>query len=853
MTRPLTLLAIALFVCLPALAATPCNLQISMSCTGGTNGTPLHCSSQTLNAGSSACLGEYFVGWFAMAALPQIDIGPTENSAGLTECFSSSDLGIEIDQPFSFCTGNAGLAPGGTLTSEVTITGAPTSIPVVAVTAVYDPTTFDELASVYAFSTVDVPSCVPLISAPPVTQSGVDYTVSWTAVLDPNAQFVVEESTSPNFDANVTTSQVSGLSKTFRHDVTAATTYYYRVRPTVCTGGTPASSQVTQTIVQAPAPPARDNAEATVPFGSTTPVSIPVFIPGPSGKTALADATFNATTDKPYLTVTPSSGPLPPQGTTVTVTANPSALPPGASTGTVQVTSNGAPVANVPVSISLVTPVTPGGKSSPPQNALIIPVVTHVNGAAGPFLSDVRLTNAGATAVKYQVTFTPTQTNATTSSKATQITVDPQQTVALNDIAKNFFGYGATGASTDVGFGALEIRPLNTSSSLTFAASRTYASTLNGTFGQFVAAVPLAQFATRSAIGGVPVPGGGEPGPVATLSLQQVAESAKFRTNLGITEGSGFPASGKIRIVNNAGVVLKETSYSLQPGEHQQLNRFIAGQGITNLEDGRIEVSVESLTGAVTAYASVLDNITTDPLAVKAVEASKISATRYVVPGMAELNNGVNNFHSDVRIYNGGTSDVTATLTYYPMNNGAAKTTTPIVIPRGAVHAVDNVLPTLFQENQGGGSLVVTTNSPSSLVATGRTYTLVDGGGTYGQFIPGVTPAEGLGLGDRPLQVLQLEQSNQFRSNVGLTELTGQPVKVKLSLHLPDSKVTPSVDVQLAANEFRQLNQIIQAMNPGQTYNARITMQVLEGAGRVAAYASVIDNESKDPTYVPAQ
>jgi hypothetical protein len=264
-------------------------------------------------------------------------------------------------------------------------------------------------------------------------------------------------------------------------------------------------------------------------------------------------------------------------------------------------------------------------------------------------------------------------------------------------------------------------------------------------------------------------------------------------------------------------------------------------------------VTIESVTGAVTAYASVLDNITTDPLAVRAIEASKVSANRYVLPGMAELNNGANNFHSDVRIYNAGTSDVTVNLTYYPMNNAAAKTTAPISIARGAVHAIDNVLPTLFGENQGGGSLVLTTSSPTSLVATGRTYTLVEGGGTYGQFIPGVTSTEGLALGDRPLQVLQLEQSDKFRSNVGLVELTGQPVKVKLFLHLPDSKVTPSVDVTLAPNEFRQLNQIIQAINPGQTYNARITMQVIEGAGRVAAYASVIDNESKDPTYVPAQ
>jgi hypothetical protein len=46
----------------------------------------------------------------------------------------------------------------------------------------------------------------------------------------------------------------------------------------------------------------------------------------------------------------------------------------------------------------------------------------------------------------------------------------------------------------------------------------------------------------------------------------------------------------------------------------------------------------------------------------------------------------------------------------------------------------------------------------------------------------------------------------------------------------------------------------ILGLNPGkQTYNARLTVEVVAGTGRVTAYGSVIDNQSKDPTYVPAQ
>jgi hypothetical protein len=88
---------------------------------------------------------------------------------------------------------------------------------------------------------------------------------------------------------------------------------------------------------------------------------------------------------------------------------------------------------------------------------------------------------------------------------------------------------------------------------------------------------------------------------------------------------------------------------------------------------------------------------------------------------------------------------------------------------------------------------------------------------------------------------------------VGLTELTGNGATVRLTLSLPDSKITASTEVTLAPNEFRQLRPIL-ALNPGkQTYNARLTVEVVAGTGRVTAYGSVIDNQSKDPTYVPAQ
>jgi len=837
--RPLLPVVSLLALLSAPLNAQVCNLGITVTCEP--QGSASRCTAVTTNNGSTTCSGFFDTGFEAVQ-------GTLSNyNSGLTgaQCFDSSIVPGQSTAPFVICFGEGTLAPGASLTGTVNASGTSAQGGVLAFTAVND-------AFVYAFANATQLTCTPTAAAPPIAQSGSSYAVSWTQTTNPQTQYQIDESTTSDFSSNVTTQTVSATTAAFTHTVNANTAYFYRVRATSCGGGAGPYSPTVSIVVQAAVvvPSTSKGADVVAPFGSTQPITAQIFIPGPSGKAGSLDAGFSATTDKPYLTVTPSSGTIPPGGTTVTVTANPATLPPGANTGTVTVTSGGSTVASVPLSVSLVTPIAPGGKTLPPANALIIPVVTHVNGATSPFFSDVRLTNGSAAQITYQVTFTPTRTDATLSSKTTTINVDALQTIAMNDIVKDFFGFGATGAPGDTGFGSLEIRPLNTSSPLTFASSRTYASTTAGTFGQFIAAIPFAKFiGTTSAT----IPGTTPPPRTTLLSLQQVAQSAKFRTNLGLSEGSGSPASGVIRVFNDAGTLLKSIPYSLMAGEQQQLNSFLAVNGLT-LDDGRIEITVDSPIGAVAAYASVLDNLTADPLAVMPALPSQIHATRYVIPGIADLNNGAANFHSDIRIYNGGSTAATATLTYFPQGNPAgAVSAPPVTIAAGEVKAYDNVLPSLFGVTNSGGSVLVTTGTSSSLVATGRTYSIDEKNGTFGQFIPGVTPAEGIGLGDRPLQILQLEQSQNFRSNLGLAELTGNGARVRVSLFLPDSKVTPSTEVDLQPNEFRQLPSVIAGLNPGNTYNARISVEVISGTGRVTAYGSVVDNATQDPTYVPAQ
>ena len=69
---------------------------------------------------------------------------------------------------------------------------------------------------------------------------------------------------------------------------------------------------------------------------------------------------------------------------------------------------------------------------------------------------------------------------------------------------------------------------------------------------------------------------------------------------------------------------------------------------------------------------------------------------------------------------------------------------------------------------------------------------------------------------------------------------------------LPDSKVLPKVQFALNPFEFRQLP-ILSSLGIGAFYNARMTVRVVSGEGKVTGYASVIDKTTGDPTYIQAQ
>jgi Ig-like domain CHU_C associated/Viral BACON domain len=675
----------------------------------------------------------------------------------------------------------------------------------------------------------------PRLSAVIAAASNAPYALKWTKVENAT-QYEVEESTSTSFD-HATKAVTEDLTAGFRHKVTEPSSFYYRVRGVNgCDQSTSPWSPVVRVAVALPQE--STSRDLIVPHGTREKVLSTITVD------VNPDATsFTAAATEPWITVTPSSGGVPPNGRLqLTLSADPRSLPNGTSMASLRIETTGSSARGVatnastkllvPVSISLVTPVVPAMPANGGE-VLILPAVAHSHGVNSQWQSDVRIAHTYANAVRYLLTFTPSGAGIE-SAMQTEISVDAAQTIALDDILGRWFG---AGQATDGSTGVLEIRTLdaNAGAGRTLATSRLFNIAENGSFGQFIAAVPLAKFLNSSANG--------------SHTLVALSQSDRFRTNIGLVAGGGKPADILLEIFSASGAKLYDTTLHLNAGEHRQIGQLLSSNGI-DAKNARINVSLASPAGSVFSYGSVIDNETGDPSFVPPVEAMASQARRYTIAGVANLQSGAGGkWQTDVRLFNGGFGSAAATVEFFEQGQSQPSATRTVDVEAGQMLVLDDVVQSLFGMSGAGGALRITTPTDTALVPAARTYHKRDNG-TYGQFIQGATDDNTTHLGGEPLHILQVEESTRFRTNVGLAETTGEGATVELMAALPNSKIAAVTEVTLAPNEYRQMNALLRSMGLDESYNATVTVRVTGGNGRVMAYGSVIDNRTQDPTYV---
>jgi hypothetical protein len=176
-----------------------------------------------------------------------------------------------------------------------------------------------------------------------------------------------------------------------------------------------------------------------------------------------------------------------------------------------------------------------------------------------------------------------------------------------------------------------------------------------------------------------------------------------------------------------------------------------------------------------------------------------------------------------------------------------------VVLPGGSSLRVEDVVGRSF--GVSGAATLRITPTATTITASARTYN-DSGSGSYGQLIEGIAEADAIPAG-RTARLIGLAESGRddtgFRTNLGLVSVSGEPMEVEVELRDGSGAGLGTRLVAMEPWESVQLDRVFTAMTTVPIEAGLALVRTATPAGRFFAYASVIDNRTHDPQYVPAR
>lgn len=426
-----------------------------------------------------------------------------------------------------------------------------------------------------------------------------------------------------------------------------------------------------------------------------------------------------------------------------------------------------------------------------------------VNGTS--WRTELSVFNAGAQGANVSLLFLPSNGGSVMSRS---LFLAPRQSMTYANALLDLFNM-ATGA----GALAIEATSAGTTADLRVT-SRTFTTGFTGTYGQAVPDVHPEDLER-------------------TLYVTGIAASAAFRTNVGLVNRGGADVSTQLTLYNETGSVLASKSVVIPANSFQQspLSAYFPA-----VDGGAYDVLTMRLSAAsqdaVSAYASVVDNETQDPIYIQAVPAAAGGLLTIPVVGRSPGANGTF-WRSDVTLFNPSSNSVALSLRY----NGATKT---LFLGSGDTQVLADIV-SQYGHSSGSGTLQVSWSTATGPVVTSRTYTTANGG-TYGQSIDPVTAFA------TRMFVPGLRNDAGYRSNVGFVNGGTEQEVVAVTLLSPSGTELARTNVTLSAGQ--QVQYGVTALFAGVSIPSGFTL-VAEGDAnaRVFAYGSMVDNASGDPVF----
>ncbi len=420
-----------------------------------------------------------------------------------------------------------------------------------------------------------------------------------------------------------------------------------------------------------------------------------------------------------------------------------------------------------------------------------IPVAGRIPGANGTFFAtDVRLLNRGARDVTATLIFTPSGADGRTDFAAVNVGVAPGQIVALNDVVGTWFG--------ETGIGQLEI------DGDVLATSRTYTRAAGG--GTYGETIPPAGTRTRRLW--------------SPLNVIRIRSNSDYRTNIGFAETGG--GNGTIAVTYfRSRKVVGESSFPISPFSHIQVPvPFDSAIALVRVTEGDAEVA---------AYASIVDNRSGDATYVQGESADRV---RTLLAPAINGGGALNTFWS-TDVYLTSAFNTTIVLSYLARRTKQGAMLGSAVFPNTLSYWPDIVRSPFGAPDTAG--VMKTTLKAGDLASV----VIVNNGTiSFAQSVPLLEPAF-----STRLDIPHVESSAAFRTNVGLMSESDALASVSL-LDASGNTLETTVHA-LAPDELDQFTIVTPVTN------GRVHIEVL--SGRLAAYASVVDNVTGDASFVPAQ
>ena len=503
--------------------------------------------------------------------------------------------------------------------------------------------------------------------------------------------------------------------------------------------------------------------------------------------------------------------------------------------------SHGSSTAAVPVHHTVSPGAQPG--QIPPlaegEVALFVPGVANVTGSVGPFLSDIGLTNLTGTNLSGVNLFFKT-TGSATATRSTLNQILAGRPLVLGDVAKSVF-------ENTTSVGTLQIRSPN-SQRISAAAE---VLNLRGDEGTVGTALPTFR-SDRSA------------GPGESLFIPGLESSGNVHTNMYVQEVTGNPAVVFIDFFSADGSSRGGRTDVIEPFGLAHLGSVVPEGAVS-----AILTTSEDSVGRLVAYATPVDEASGDTWAVADWPRQFGSlAGPSVIPVAASIEGGgASKFVTDVWIFNTGSGTATGTLTFHPQSGDPVSRDVSLGAFESLV--VRDILESDFEIDDGAIGYLVYTPDDGNVVTTSRTYTRVDGEeGSVGSSVPSIPVSAALTAGevrrfgsvdDASAESIALDRPGTYRTNLGIVEVTGSPVTVRVTLNFRSGTQSSAAQgrvtrtFEIGGGEFFQLNEVSRAIigsSRDTRYkdltNMQLDVQIVGGDGAVIAFISSLDNASGD-------